>query len=185
MLLAGGTSVFLIILERLLGTNFKGFGLIGDFNDVLKAKLSVEVELSLEEESLLLEGLNISLVGKSFGLAGDIGGLDDTEIEAVLGLTIGDNGVLGLIVGDNGVLAFTVGDRGVFTTGDGKVLTVGEDGLLATVSLDGFVIVVGDLGTEFLDTAIDDVTVAFEVVDFGTTEAVDFSNKEELTDDNE
>jgi len=166
---------------------------MGDFNDVLEAKLSVETELSLEDESdLLLDGpgLSINLVGTIFfTTGGDKGGFTNDN-EGVLVFIVGVDGVLVFIVGDGGVLlfvtsdtdVFTIGDDGVFTIDDGRVFTVGDDGNFTIAN--GFVFVTGDFGTKFLPTDDEDgVTLLFKV--FDTAEVVDFIVEEDLTDSND
>jgi len=157
----------LATFKELFGTNLIGLGLIGDFNIDLEAKLSVEAELSLEVESLFLIGLNISLVGKSFGFAGEIGGFA-ADIEVVLGLTVGDDGVFVFTACDKGI--FTIGDIGVFMIGDDGFFTEGDDGVFPTVNRS--VLGTGDFGIKFLET-VDVVTLSFKVVVLDTIE-VDF-----------
>jgi len=158
---------------------------MGDFKDVLEAKLSVETELSLEDErDLLLDGpgLNINLVGTIFLTAGDKGGFIN-DSEGVLVFTAGD-GVLIFGAVDNDV--FTIGDDGVFTLDDSGVFTVGDDGIFTTAN--GLVFATGDLGIIFLVTDDDDddddngVTLAFKVKVFDTGEVVDFIVEEDLTE---
>jgi len=155
---------------------------MGDFKDVLEAKLSVETELSLEDErDLFLDGpgLNINLVGTIFFTAGDKGGFINDN-EGVLVFTVGD-GVLIFAAVDNDV--FTIGDDGVFTFNDSGVFTVGDDGIFITAN--GLVFATGDFGIKFLVTDDDDdngVTLAFKVEVFDTGEVVDFIVEEDLTE---
>jgi len=189
-------SVFLIIFEGLFGTTLVNLGLIGDFNNVLEAKLSVEMELSLEEESDLLlvrPGLNTSLVGVSFLICGDNGAF------VVLVLSVGDNGIFALADGDNGIFTIDNNEVFVFTIGDNGVFVVGDDGgALLVTATDDCVFVTGDFGAEFLEIVDDDCvfvtgdfgakfleivdgrTLVFKVVVFDTTE-VDFIVEEDLT----
>jgi len=84
-----------MIFDGLFVTTLVGLGVIGDFRDVLEAKLSVETEFSLEDESdLLLDGpgLKTNLVGTIFLTAGDKGGFTN-DSEGVLVFTVGDCGV--------------------------------------------------------------------------------------------
>jgi len=157
---------------------------MGDFKDVLEAKLSVETESSLEDErDLLLDGpgLNINLVGTIFLTAGDKGGFTK-DSEEVLAFTDGD-GVLIFAAIDNDVL--TIGDDGDFTIDDTGVFTVGDDGIFTTVN--GLVFATGDLGTKFLVTDDDDngVTLAFKVDVLDTAEVVDLIVEEDFTDNND
>jgi len=154
---------------------------MGDFKVVLEAKLSVETELSLEDErDLLLDGpgLNINLVGTIFFTAGDKGGFVN-DSEGVLVFTAGD-GVLIFAAVDNDV--FIIGDDGVFTLNDSGVFTVGDDGIFTTAI--GLVFATGDFGIRFLVTDDDDngVTLAFKVNGFDTGEVVDFIVEEDLTE---
>jgi len=159
-------------------------GVIGDFRDVLEAKLSVETELSLEDESdLLLDGpgLNINLVGTIFFTAGDKGGLTNDN-EGDLVFVVGDCGVLAFEARDND--DFTIGDGGVFAIDDNGVLTVGDDGILTTAN--GFVLATGDFGTKFLETDDDNgVAVAFNVEVFDTAEVVDLIVEDDFMDSND
>jgi len=159
-----------------------GLGVIGDFRDVLEAKLSVETEFSLEDESdLLLDGpgLKINLVGTIFLTAGDKGGFIN-DSEGVLVFTVGDCGVLIFAARD----AFTIGDDGAFTIDDSGVLTVGDDGTFTTAK--GFVLATGDFGTKFLASDDDnEVALAFNVVVFDTAVVVDFIVEEDFTDSND
>jgi len=160
-----------------------GLGVIGDFRDVLEAKLSVETEFSLEDESdRLLDGpgLKINLVGTIFLTAGDKGGFTN-DSEGVLVFTVGDFGDCGvLIFAARDVDAFTIGDDGAFTLDDSGVLTVGDDGTFTTAN--GFVLATGDFGTKFLAT---EVALAFNVVVFDTAVVVDFIVEEDFTDSND
>jgi len=156
-------------------------GVIGDFRDVLEAKLSFETELSLDDESdLLLDGpgLNINLVGTIFFTAGDKG-VFTNDNEGDLVFIVGDCGVLAFEARDDD--DFTIGDDGVFAIDDSGVLTVGDDGIFTTAN--GFVLATGDFGTKFLVIDDDDgVTVAFnaEVVDFIVEDDFVDSNDKEL-----
>jgi len=157
---------------------------MGDFRDVLEVKLSVETELSLEDESVLLldgPGLNINLVGTIFFTAGDKGGFTN-DSEGLLVFIVGDCGVLVFVATDNDV--FMIGDDGVFTVDDSGVLTVGDDGIFTTAN--GFVLATGDFGTKFLVTDDNkEVTLAFNVEVFDTAEVVDFIVEEDFTDSND
>jgi len=160
-------------------------GVIGDFRDVLEAKLSVEAELSLEDESdLLLDGpgLNINLVGIIFFTAGDKGGFTN-DSEGDLVFIVGDCGVLAFEARDND--DFIIGDDGVFTIDDSGVLTVGDDGTF-TPTANGFVLATGDFGTKFLVTDDDNgLTVAFNVEVFDTADVVDFIVEDDFMDSND
>jgi len=157
-----------MIFDGLFVTTLVGLGVIGDFRDVLEAKLSVETEFSLEDESdLLLDspGLKTNLVGTIFLTAGDKGGFTN-DSEGVLVFTVGDCGVL--VFGARDIDAFTIGDDGAFTTTNGLVLAT------------------GDFGTKFLATDDDnEVTLAFNVVVFDTAVVVDFIVEEDFTDSND
>jgi len=157
---------------------------MGDFRDVLEAKLSVETEFSLEDESdLLLDGpgLKINLVGTIFLTAGDNGGFIN-DSEGVLVFTVGDCGVFIFAARDD---VFTIGDDGAFTIDDSGFFTVGDDGTFTTAN--GFVLGTGDFGTKFLVTDDDNgVTLAFNVVVFDTAVVVvDFIVEEDFTDSND
>jgi len=159
-------------------------GVIGDFKDVLEVKLSVETELSLEDErDLLLDGpgLNINLVGTIFFTEGDKGGFTN-DSEEVLAFTDGD-GVFTFAAIDNDV--FTIGDDGVFTIDGTVVFTVGDDGIFTGAN--GLVLATGDLGPKFLIADDDDngVTLAFKVEVFDTAEIVDLIVEEDFTDSND
>jgi len=157
---------------------------MGDFREVLEAKLSVETELSLEDESdLFLDGpgLKINLVGTIFRTAGDKGGFT-SDNEGVVVFTVGDCGVLIFAARDKE--AFTIGDDGAFTIDDSGVLTIGDDGTFTTAN--GFVLATGDFGTKLLVTDDDNgVTLVFNVVVFDTAVEVDFIVEEDFTDSND
>jgi hypothetical protein len=194
ILLTIGFSIS-IAFDEFFVITLEGFGLIGDFSDVLEAKLSVETELSLEDESdLLLDkpGLNISLVGTFFSTIGDFN--DDTE-EALV-LTIGDNGVVVFTVSDNGVLlliaadtevlGFAVGDDTevlVFKTGDTGVFIIEEHKVFISISGSNFV--TGDLGVKLLEVN-SGITLVFIVVDdVDFIEIVDLIDVGDFTDNND
>lgn len=162
--LAFGSSVFLITFEGFVVTLI-GLGLgIGDFNDILEVKLSVETELSLDDESDLLlvsPGLSINFVGTIFFFTGDNGAFD-VDNEEVLFFIVGDNRVV-FMTGESGDFIEDV-DEGFVTTSD-------------------CVFSIGDLGTKFLET-IEVLTLTFKFVVFKTGE-VDNIVEGNLADSND